>query len=185
LKRLIMLAALSLAAVPLFVLSASAAGPAPLTASDVVSASTRATPESLSATTTPRRDRTRPYTFTTTGTLVPPTTFCAPGAHATSPSGPGNCIQIFCPPGVLNPAYCVRPPQSLICSGTVTVRFKKGDTTISSRTVLLNPDCTYRSRVSFRTRSRSRKGTFRVRARFEGNVLLNPINSPTHTVRAG
>lgn len=179
-KRLIMLAALSLAAVPLFALSAEAQ--APLTASQVEAVTSRATPLSLTATTTPKRDRTRPYTFTTTGTLTPPPTFCAPGV---SPSPTNNCIQILCPPGSLSPAYCVRPPLSIICSGVVTVRFQKNLTTISSRNVLLKPDCTYTSTVTFGTRSKARKGRFTVRARFQGNVLLNPINSATSTVRAG
>jgi hypothetical protein len=183
LKRLIMIGALSLAAVPLFVLSADAQ--APLTASQVEALAARATPDAITSATTPTRDRTRPYTFTTTGTLVPPTTFCLPGASATSASGPGNCIQIFCPKGVLNPAYCTRPPLSLICSGTVTVRFQRHGTTISSRNVLLKPDCTFSSSVSFRTRSKSRKGVFSVRSRFQGNVLLNPINSAISFVRAG
>lgn len=179
-KRLITLAVLSLAAVPLFALTAEAQ--APLTASQVDSITMRATPLSLSQTTTPRRDRFRPYTFTTVGRLAPPTTFCAPGV---SPTPAANCIPVLCPPGSLNPAYCVQPPRSIICSGTVTVRIQKRSTTISSRNVLLRPDCTYRSRVSFTTRLTSRRGSLRVRARFQGNVLLSPINSRTTTVRAG
>jgi hypothetical protein len=183
LKRLITLAVLSLAAVPLFALSAEAQ--APLTASQVDAITTRATTELITATTTPKRDRTRPYTFTTVGQIFPPPRFCGPGASPTAPAGPGNCIPILCPPGSLNPAYCVQPPLSVICSGTVTVRVQRGQTTISSRNVLVRPDCTYSSRVSFRTRLRSRRGTLRVRARFQGNVLLSSATSSTKTVRAG
>ena len=180
-KRLIMLAALSLAAVPLFVLSASAAGPVPFTASDVASATSQATTELVTASTTPKRDRTRPYTFTTVGKVVPPPSFCAPGVEPTSPTGSGNCVPIFCPPGVLAPAYCVQPPPTVICTGVVTVRFQKHGTTISARNVGLKPDCTYTSTVSFRRT----KGKLSVRARFQGNVLLTPLNSATKIVRAG
>ena len=121
----------------------------------------------ITSTTTPARDRTRPYTFTTTGRVVPPP------------------IPPLCPPGATDPSYCFAVPPALVCSGIVSVRFQRGTATISTRLVLLRPDCTYRSQVSFRSRNRLRRGTFRVRARFQGNFFLLPANSSTHTVRAG
>lgn len=133
--------------------------------------------------TTPSRDRSRPYTFTTRGRIVPPSTYCAPGAP---PALPGrNCIPILCPPGATNIAYCFVPGRSVICSGKVNVRYQKKGTTISSRTVSVRPDCTYRSRVAFHTRLITRIGLLRVRARFEGNVILLPRTSTTGSVRAG
>lgn len=182
-KRLITLAVLSLAAVPMFVLSAGAQST--VTGSDVDAATARATTEAITAKVTAKRDRTRPYTFTTVGKIEPPPRFCAGNTAPTAPTGVANCLPLICPKGSTNPAYCVQPPLGVICSGTVTIRFQKGKSTISSRSVLLKPDCTYTSRVSFRTRSNSRKGVFRVRARFQGNVLLTSVNSPIRTVRAG
>jgi hypothetical protein len=172
-KRLLMLAVVSLAAVPLFALSASAQSSGP-------SITTSRGYAQITASTTPKRDRTRPYKFTTTGKIIPPATFCAPGQN---PTKAVNCLPIICPPGATNPAYCVRPPLSLICTGTVTVRFQKGDTTASSRNVKVKPDCTYSSKVTFS--NRSARGRYKVRARFQGNLFLLPATSSTQTVRAG
>jgi hypothetical protein len=178
-----MLAVLSLAAVPLFALTAN--GQAPVTASDVQVATSRGFTELVTAKTTPKRDRTKPYTFTTVGKIFPPPRFCPPGQGPTSFAGGGNCIPLICPAGSTNPAYCAQPPRNVICSGFLTVRFQRHSTTISSKNVALLPDCTYRSKVSFTTRLRSRRGVLRVRVRFQGNVLLTPQNSATRTVRAG
>ncbi len=144
---------------------------------------TRGFTERVTATTTPRRDRTRPYRFTTTGRIVPPGRFCAPGVPPTP--GPGNCIPITCPPGLADLRYCTIPPAAAICSGVVNVRFQKRGTTISSRNVRVRPNCTFRSRVTFSSRLRLRRGVFTVRARFQGNPVLQPKNSPTRRVRAG
>jgi len=147
---------------------------------------TRGFANQVTSTTTPRRDRFRPYTFTTRGRIVPPPKYCAPGMSPT-PSA-GNCVPIICPAGAMTVAGCqpvTRPPLSVICSGVVTVRFQKRGTTVSSRNVSVRPDCTYRSRVSFRTRLLSRQGSLRVRSRFQGNGVLLPRNSAVRNVRAG
>jgi hypothetical protein len=143
----------------------------------------RATTKSVTSSTTPKRDRTRPYTFTTTGKVTPPP-FCAAGDPG---SAAGPCVPLLCPESPAAYSYCIPPPNSALCRGAVTVRFRKaaGTYTISSRRVFLKPDCSYRSQVSFRTTNPLRRGTLTVRARFEGNVLLLPRNAPTHTVRAG
>ncbi len=138
---------------------------------------------SVSLKTTPKRDRSRPYTFTSTGRVVPPATYCAPNTNPIP--GAGNCVPIICPPGVTDIRYCILPARDRICSGTVTVRFQKRGTTISSRNVFLRSDCTYRSRVTFRTRLPTRRGVLSVRARFQGNAILQPRSSSTRTVRAG
>ena len=141
----------------------------------------RANPSQLTIAVTPRRDRTRPYTFTTTGRLVVPGRFCNPGENPVA----GNCLPILCPAGTTDVNYCLRPGLGVICTGSITVRFQKVTTTVSARNVFLRPDCTYRSRVSFRLPLRTRIGTFRVRSRFGGNAVLNPRTSATRTVRAG
>jgi hypothetical protein len=143
----------------------------------------RALPLQVTSSTTPTRDRTRPYTFTTTGRVVPPGSYCGPNVNPTP--GAGDCVPILCPAGVTDTRYCLIPGRNVICSGTVTVRFQKNSTTISSRIVALRSDCTYRSRVSFRTRLITRIGTLRIRSRFDGNVVLLPRNSATKSVRAG
>ncbi len=174
-RSLILTLALSLAAALFSLPSAGAQNAAP----SIV----RGMPLEVTATTTPRRDRSRPYTFTTTGRIVPPTRYCNPGQNP----GPGaaNCVPVICPPGTIDPRYCIFPARNVICSGVVTVRFQKNRTTISARNVFVRPDCTYRSRVSFRIRVITRRGNFQVRARFQGNTVLVPRNSPTRTVRAG
>jgi hypothetical protein len=143
----------------------------------------RGSPALVTATVTPHRDRRRPFTFTTTGRMIPPPRYCTPGV---SP-GPGaaNCVPILCAPGVTDPRYCLKPGRSVICSGSVAVRYQKHTTTISTRIVRLTSACTYRSRVSFRLRTAERRGALRVRARFLGNPVLLPRNSATHTVFAG
>ena len=143
----------------------------------------RASTKQVTSSTTPTRDRTRPYTFTTTGRVVPPP-FCAqgdPGKFA------GSCVPLLCPSPITAYSYCVPPTPANLCSGKVTVRVKHlpGPYTLSSRTVSLRSNCTYRSQVSFRTRNPLRRGTLRIYARFEGNAFLLPRNAVTHIVRAG
>jgi len=174
-RSLVLMLALSLAAALVSLPSAGAQTTTP----NIV----RALPLQVTATSTPRRDRFRPYTFTTTGRIVPPPRYCAPGTNPGS--GANNCVPVICPPGVTNPRYCLFPAANVICSGTVTVRFQKRTTTISARRVTVRPDCTYRSRVSFRLLLPTRRGTLRVRSRFNGNAVLLPRNSSTKNVRAG
>lgn len=173
-RSLVLTLVLSLAAALLYVASGSAQ-----TTIDIQ----RASPIQVTNITTPRRDRFRPYTFTTRGRVRPPTRYCAIGVNP----GPGaaNCIPIICPPGVTDIRYCLVPGRRAICSGVVTVRVQKRGTTISSRNVNLRTDCTYISRVTFRTLLRTRIGTLSFRARFQGNVLLTPRNSATKLARAG
>jgi hypothetical protein len=143
----------------------------------------RGTTVQVTSNTTPRRDRTRPYTFTTTGRVIPPGRYCAPNTNPTP--GAGNCVPVICPPGATDIRYCLLPGRAVICSGVVTVRYQKRGTTISSRNVGLRPNCTYRSRVTFRTRLRTRVGNLSIRSRYQGNAVLMPRNSSRKIVRAG
>ena len=170
-KRSLVLTSMSLVAV--FMVTSMAPAQTPV----------RATPTSVTATITPKRDRTRPYTFTTKGRIVLPSKVCAPNASPTSV--PGGCIPLTCPVGATDPKYCSRPTVATICSGKVNVRFQKRGRTISSRNVSLKADCTYKGKTTFRSRARSQRGTLRVRARFQGNQILAAKASATKSVRAG
>jgi len=127
----------------------------------------RPAPTKVSSSTTPKRDRTAPHVFTTTGKVSLPD-----GVTGTCPAG-------------TSPAYCPKPTTAELCTGVVNVLFQKRDSTISSRNVNLRSDCTYRSRITFRSLSKARRGSLRIRARFQGNTYLRPRSSSTHTVRAG
>jgi len=166
-----MLAALSPAAVLMFASPGTAQAPGDRAFTDRVTLSV-----------TPTRDRTRPYTFTARGRIVPPGRFCNAGEK---PSPGANCVPIACLPGATDARYCVRPGLGVICSGKVAVRYQKSGTTISNRLATVRSDCSYRQRVTFRTRLRTRRGIFTVRARFQGNAVLLPRNAPTRRVRAG
>jgi len=167
-----MLAALSVAAVSLFAASVSAQAPT----------IARGFTEKVTIKTTPKRDRTKPYTFTTSGKIVPPASPCAPGK---GPTKDANRLPTLWPPGTADPRYCVSPGVPRICTGTVTVRVQKRHTTISTRRVNLEPDCSYSSTVSFHSKLRTRRGVLSFRARFQGNALLLPKSSETVTARAG
>ena len=71
--------------------------------------------------------------------------------------------------------------KAAACSGgRVTVRFRAGKTTISSRTVRLTATCTYRSRVSFKQPRRfSRRARLDVRAVFHGTAALTARTAAT------
>lgn len=171
-RSLVLTAALSLVAVIVSVAPAGAQS----------SSFVRGAPEQITSATTPDRDRTRPYTFATTGSVARPANYCTPG---TSPLGPaGNCIPILCPPGTTAVAYCNVPTIAIICSGIVNVRFQKNGMTISSRNVEIRADCTFRSSVMFRSRARLRTGLLSVRSRFQGNLVLRPRSATTDQVRA-
>jgi hypothetical protein len=99
--------------------------------------------------TTPRRDRRRPWVFTTRGRVL-------------APAG-------------------MRPTA---CRGRVSVTFKRGRRTVSSRRTRLRRDCTFRSRVRFGLRRRlAAPRRLRVLVRFEGNGALLPRRARTHHVR--
>ncbi len=172
-RSLILTLALSLAAALAYSSLSSAQSSTPVRGSTVL----------VTIKVTPKRDRTRPFTFTTTGRIVPPGRFCAPGVAPSS--GAGNCVPIRCPPGARDARYCQRPGVGVICSGIVAVRFQSRGSTISSRNVRVRPNCTYRSRVTFRTRLKLRNGRLAVRARFQGNSVLRAKTSATRPVRAG
>ena len=145
-------------------LSLSASGQAP---------QPRIAPQKVTAASTPKVERIRPYTFTTTGKVVPP-----PYCTFAGPAGSARCVRLLCPPGATTLAYCTKPP---VCTGTVRVRFKRLNRTISARRAALRTDCTYRSRVAFHS-SRLR-GRLRVLVGFLGNGFLLPKRATTHTVR--
>ena len=134
-------------------------------AAGVILGLTRVSPRRVAFTTTPRRDATRAYTFTTKGRVFAPPR-CGAGAASASAAG---CI----------------PLTARACAGEVTVTFKRLVATISARTVRLRPDCSFASRVAFRGRSRQVRGTLRVLVHFSGNATLKPRSAPSRLVAAG
>jgi hypothetical protein len=74
--------------------------------------------------------------------------------------------------------------RSTACRGRVSVTFKRGRRTVSSRRTRLRRDCTFRSRVRFALRRRlAPPRRLRVLVRFEGNGVLLPRRARTHHVR--
>lgn len=69
------------------------------------------------------------------------------------------------------------------CSGTVTVRYRAGRRTISSRRARVSRSCRFRSRVTFREPRRFfGRRTLRVAVRFNGNVRLRPASAKPRRV---
>ncbi len=69
-------------------------------------------------------------------------------------------------------------------SGDVVIQVKAGRKTISTRHAKLGRSCTYRSRVTFRSRNRfPRSGKLTVRVRFLGNAVLAPRRAKNATLR--
>jgi hypothetical protein len=72
------------------------------------------------------------------------------------------------------------------CTGRVTVTVKAGTKTISRRTTRLRSNCTYRTSVRFRDRTRiGTLGALRFTARFQGNKALRARQATTVRVRVG
>ena len=79
-----------------------------------------------------------------------------------------------------------KPSKAVVCgSGVVSVTFKKAGTTISSRIFQLKSDCSFSSKVTFRSRLRTRIGELTVQTRFQGNSYMRPANAAEDTVTAG
>ncbi len=112
----------------------------------------RFAPRSVSAATTPSRDRSLPYRFRTRGRVVLP-------AAVTRTQG---CR-----------------------TGVVAVTFKVASKTISNRRATLRRDCTYVSRVTFRSSSRLDRSRLRVSVRFLGNAVLKARSATRDAVRVG
>ena len=68
------------------------------------------------------------------------------------------------------------------CAGRVTVRIKRGKRTLSSRTVDVRSDCTYRARFKLSTRA-ARRTRLKVKAAFKGNDVLLPVSAKKISVK--
>jgi Abnormal spindle-like microcephaly-assoc'd, ASPM-SPD-2-Hydin/RTX calcium-binding nonapeptide repeat (4 copies) len=66
------------------------------------------------------------------------------------------------------------------CSGTVTVTFKKGTKTVTTKKATLKKDCTYSAKVTVKS-----KAKMKATARFGGNSAVAAKSSATISVRAG
>lgn len=71
-------------------------------------------------------------------------------------------------------------------TGLVSVQFKRGANTISTRRITLSKTCTYASTVSFNDRKRLGKtGRLNVVVRYAGNAVLGRVTAPKRAARAG
>jgi hypothetical protein len=109
----------------------------------------RFTPRSISASTTPKRDASSPFHFTTRGKLV-------------LPSGVTTALG---------------------CNGKVTVTFKAGTKTVSTRRASLSESCSYRSSVTFSIPSRLHPRRLRVFVSFRGNAVMTTRKHAVYSVR--
>ena len=66
--------------------------------------------------------------------------------------------------------------------GAVTVQFRAGKKTISSRRVGLKKDCTFRSAVTFKIPARLHPKSLTVIVRFLGNGTMNPKSAKRRKV---
>ena len=74
------------------------------------------------------------------------------------------------------------------CAGTVVVRVRRGNHTISARRSEIDQDCRFSSRITLgdsRTSVRRTRNTFRFLTRFTGNRELLPTRGPERKVRSG
>ena len=86
--------------------------------------------------------------------------------------------------GTLSLPAGMSPAQG--CKGVITVQIKRGKKTISTRRVDVKPNCTYSVAATFAVKSRvPRRGTLRIRARFNGNNVLLPARAKEVRVRYG
>jgi hypothetical protein len=129
-------------------------------------ADNRATPKGLTASTTPTRDRTAPYDFTTSGQLVLP-----------------DQLQM-CPAGTSDPNYCTSFTKKQACQGTVRVTYEQGGKTIKTIDDSLDKKCQYSASVSL-TAKQVKTGSLTIKVQFLGNDYLKPVSAPSNTVQIG
>lgn len=83
----------------------------------------------------------------------------------------------------------VRRPAGIGASGCrggrVSVQWKAGTKTISTRRVTLRADCSYRARVTFRIKRRLGRGRLTVQVRFLGSDRFKPASARRLSARAG
>ncbi len=108
--------------------------------------------------------------------------FAAALSLSVTPTRDARAPYTFTSSGRLTLPASVTP--ALGCDGgQVTVQFKAGTRTVSSRRVTLRKDCTYRVRVSFRLPRRLSARSLRVQAIFGGNLVTDLARSSRRTVR--
>jgi Ca2+-binding RTX toxin-like protein len=69
------------------------------------------------------------------------------------------------------------------CKGTVTVTFKAGSKTISSRKATLTKSCSYSSKVTFSLPARLHPKTLKITVRYGGNAVLTAKSAKAYSVR--
>jgi hypothetical protein len=76
-------------------------------------------------------------------------------------------------------------PATLGCTSSVTVRFFRGHRQVGSRSVPVLPDCRYSSTITFRHSSHSRAAHLTVKAHFNGNGYLAPVDARNGSITVG
>jgi hypothetical protein len=125
-------------------------------------------PASVSATTTPGRDTTAPYTFITKGKVKKPKATCPAGTTDTT----------YCTPALTN---------AQACKGKVRVRIRRAsdNAIIKSKKVAVGSKCGYKATQTLNTSDIvGSKVKLRVEVRFLGNSVLTAKSATTKTVYA-
>jgi hypothetical protein len=140
-------------------------------------------PTKVGASVSPRHIKKAPYTFTTSGKITFPTSYC--------------------PPGNSNPAYCVPITAAEACTGKVSLKIVLGKDpiladakkTIKKTTGKVSSKCTYSIKTKLpkkdfkatSTYTPHQKGAYvhvAMVVKFLGNTVLNPASAHTQTVIA-
>jgi Ca2+-binding RTX toxin-like protein len=102
----------------------------------------------------------------------------------TTPKKDGNVPYAFRTSGRVLPPAGVS--DAVGCSGGhVTVAFRAGKKTVSSRRVATKADCTYRSAVTFLIPARLHPSKLTVLVRFTGSSVLGPRSRKAYAVKVG
>jgi hypothetical protein len=100
----------------------------------------------------------------------------------TSPKTDSSAPFTFTTKGTLSlPAGVTK---ALGCKGKVSVTFKAGKKTISTRRTSLKKDCSYKSKVTFSLPSRLHPKTLQVVARFQGNATVTAKSAKRLSVKS-
>ena len=82
-----------------------------------------------------------------------------------------------CPAGTTDTTYCTPDvDKDKGCKGKVRVQYQLGTKIISSKSVNVKKDCSYKSSVTFKDKTLAGK-RLRVKARFMGNTVLSAKDS--------
>jgi hypothetical protein len=76
-------------------------------------------------------------------------------------------------------------PATLGCTSSVKLEFFRGRRRVGARAVPILPDCRYSSTITFRHSSHSRAAHLTVKAHYEGNGYLAPVDARNGSISVG